>query len=498
MQEQWISSLGFSSLCGVSTNQLKHDGKQLFVIRHGQSEANIQEYTKDRATNPIFRDAALTDFGIEQARELQNTVCHWDIDLFLVSPLTRTMQTFCHVFENYPNIDQIPITVAPVVSEFYVSHQECMGRPSSELLSDNRLKSLKLFPRLQESVSLLHDDWWVDGDDSKRLSHLSHLLHHVQARNICIVAHWGFTHSLFSQCPGKATKYSPDNCDWIYSIWNRIGDAYKQNPNGLDLSSDLGYYLLWLHRTHDRYSLPNRAEGRLQESAKFSKEKRFAVCLLPGGNQSRNGLLNEIMKLQEMFSSEFAVTEQQKWFYVPLTKFVAIQSAEQLNKLILCLWEVRETIVKHKVVWRVSSEHVKLFIEKSNSSGNVTSISFGFDSLSIRKYCLQRLSNEFGTILGEDDFHPKPLCSSSEPSSFEGDYVFRAPVISLQDNSDQEQFLKENLESSPCLHGAVTGHVNYGWDYLFKKIKWRLVLCSQTSSDPTGFQIEPNISFPLW
>ena len=91
--------------------------KTLFLIRHGQSIAN-----RDYDESVRYRDAGLTDQGIAQARALQKQLEDLQLDLVVVSPLTRALQTCQNAL---PPSYTGPILVLPEIAEICSSHYSC-------------------------------------------------------------------------------------------------------------------------------------------------------------------------------------------------------------------------------------------------------------------------------------------------------------------------------------------------------------------------------------
>ncbi len=60
---------------------------KVYVVRHGQTEWNVQKKVMGRF------DAPLTEVGLEQAKEVSNKLKYIDIDLIICSPLKRAKQT---------------------------------------------------------------------------------------------------------------------------------------------------------------------------------------------------------------------------------------------------------------------------------------------------------------------------------------------------------------------------------------------------------------------
>lgn len=70
--------------------------KTIFLVRHGQSWANIGDKT--------IVDAPLTEIGREQCAEVS-----LDVDYLICSPMRRTVETLHYSNINYPNIDFDPL-----------------------------------------------------------------------------------------------------------------------------------------------------------------------------------------------------------------------------------------------------------------------------------------------------------------------------------------------------------------------------------------------------
>ena len=71
--------------------------KEVYLIRHGQSEANV---ALDLDNPNFYYDAKLTSLGKKQAQDTQKKLKNIDFDLMLCSPLTRALQTFSLIFPN--------------------------------------------------------------------------------------------------------------------------------------------------------------------------------------------------------------------------------------------------------------------------------------------------------------------------------------------------------------------------------------------------------------
>ena len=126
--------------------------KTLYLIRHGQSLAN-RDYDESNA----YRDAGLTEQGIGQAKALQTELEKLQLDLALVSPLTRALQTCQNAL---PPSYAGPIIVLPEIAEICSSHYSC-GRTRSVVQPK--------FPKTFDWSHVPMDDvWWWPYDQRHR------------------------------------------------------------------------------------------------------------------------------------------------------------------------------------------------------------------------------------------------------------------------------------------------------------------------------------------
>ena len=116
--------------------------KEIYLIRHAQSEANI---ATDLDNPTFYYDAKITSFGKGQALKTQEKLRNVEFDLMLCSPLTRTLQTFSLIFPQ-------PITntiILPFVRE-HLDHSSDVGR-QPEILQQE-------FPNF--NFNELEQFWW--------------------------------------------------------------------------------------------------------------------------------------------------------------------------------------------------------------------------------------------------------------------------------------------------------------------------------------------------
>jgi broad specificity phosphatase PhoE len=124
--------------------------KRIHFIRHAQSEHNARAAVAPDEDvlrrDPALRDALLTDLGHTQARALAKEVSHLhDIELVVVSPLSRAIQTTLAAFDQHP----APRLIQPLHREMQESYCD-IGQSPSVLA--------KSFPAFD--FDHLDDPWW--------------------------------------------------------------------------------------------------------------------------------------------------------------------------------------------------------------------------------------------------------------------------------------------------------------------------------------------------
>jgi broad specificity phosphatase PhoE len=123
---------------------------KIYLIRHGQSTFNAL-YELDRV-DPMHFDARLSPLGIEQVASAREAASALRVDLVVVSPLTRAIETALGLFDNA----QTPIVVTDLIRERL--HCSCdVGRSPKELGAE--------FPKL--SFDHLDDPWWLHGEEDR-------------------------------------------------------------------------------------------------------------------------------------------------------------------------------------------------------------------------------------------------------------------------------------------------------------------------------------------
>jgi broad specificity phosphatase PhoE len=165
--------------------------KKLFCIRHGTALHNdLYWYIGERAFTE-FKDTHLTYEGHAQSTNLGKV---WeninDIELVLVSPLTRTLQTAINIFKN-KKIKMIAI-------------DELMEHPQSEHICNQRLDKKILvdkyqnidFSRISDSHLLFWNEVYNKEEElerlKKRIEDFKNILNTFSEKNIAIISHSSF------------------------------------------------------------------------------------------------------------------------------------------------------------------------------------------------------------------------------------------------------------------------------------------------------------------
>ena len=128
--------------------------KTLYCIRHGLAEHNIN-YGKFGSTtfyDPNFVDTSLVKEGFDQANQLRES---WkeidDIELVIVSPLQRTLQTAIEIFKE----KEVPILSLEIVREYPLGKQTCNKRSPLSILK-------KKYPRVNfHDFKSENDEVWL-------------------------------------------------------------------------------------------------------------------------------------------------------------------------------------------------------------------------------------------------------------------------------------------------------------------------------------------------
>ncbi|CAF1443600.1 unnamed protein product [Rotaria sordida] len=178
--------------------------KTLFLIRHGQSIAN-----RDYDESSAYRDAGLTEQGFAQARALQKELEELQIELVVVSPLTRALQT-CQTA--LPSSYSGPILVLPEIAEICSSHYSCGQK--------RHIIQPKFPNRFDWSNVPIDDIWWWQYDQkhcsetneyqTKRVEKFRRFIQERPEKRIAVFSHGDY---LWEFLDGR--RPYPANCQVI-------------------------------------------------------------------------------------------------------------------------------------------------------------------------------------------------------------------------------------------------------------------------------------------
>ena len=121
---------------------------KLYIVRHGQTEANVNRLFNGR------NQKDLTDFGIEQAERLASQLKNLKIDLIFCSPLKRTIHT-----ASILNVNKLEITTDDRLIErdfgsFTLKSVELI-KDKSKLynLKENEIEEVESYKSIYDRVS---------------------------------------------------------------------------------------------------------------------------------------------------------------------------------------------------------------------------------------------------------------------------------------------------------------------------------------------------------
>jgi broad specificity phosphatase PhoE len=165
--------------------------KNIYCIRHGIAEHNMNylKYGSSTFYDPQFVDTSLVQEGFNQAKQLGETWKDIDtIELVIVSPLKRTLQTACEIFKD----KQVPMIALEYVREFPLGKHTCNKRSSKDMLVAKY--SHINFDSLQSN----QDDIWMSHREETieelnlRIQKLKEFIASRSETNIALVNHSSF------------------------------------------------------------------------------------------------------------------------------------------------------------------------------------------------------------------------------------------------------------------------------------------------------------------
>ena len=175
----------------------------LYLIRHGHALHNELYHTMGVSAFrvPEVIDSPLTSVGHEQSLALGETIANYKIDLVLVSPLLRALDTAHNIFKDH----KIPIRCEEFLREYPIGLDTCNQR--SDI---NDMK--KLFPTIDfTNITENEDVYWSKKGETleeldQRIQHIKTYLRSLPETNIAIVTHG----SLMGQFKDKQIRYLED------------------------------------------------------------------------------------------------------------------------------------------------------------------------------------------------------------------------------------------------------------------------------------------------
>ena len=163
--------------------------KKLFLIRHGHAYHNelfpIIGSKAFRVQEVI--DAPLTDIGHDQSNELHETIDQYGIQLVLVSPLLRALQTAHGIFRR----KNIPTRCIEHIREYPIGEETCNQR----LSLDERFVE---FPDIDFSeIQSIDDIYWTPQRETldalnHRIQDVKEYIRELPQERIAIVSHSSF------------------------------------------------------------------------------------------------------------------------------------------------------------------------------------------------------------------------------------------------------------------------------------------------------------------
>ena len=164
--------------------------KSLHLIRHGHSLHNelFHKIGVQAFRIPLTIDSPLTQEGHLQSIEFgQSWQKKKEIELVLVSPLTRTLETCMNIFGD----TEIPIISQEFLREYPIGEDTCNKRSSLTLLKNH-------FPKIEFRLDVDRDTLWKEDyrenmiELEQRLEKMITYLQKRPEKNIAIVGHSSF------------------------------------------------------------------------------------------------------------------------------------------------------------------------------------------------------------------------------------------------------------------------------------------------------------------
>lgn len=154
----------------LTTDAMKH---RMFGIRHGEALHNIVGGVYGTKVYEKFGDTTLTVKGMQQALEASAP----EVDVVLVSPLMRTLQTAAIMYPDTPTIALECLKEIP-------QHTEICNRRSSRSLL------VRLFPKVDWSMITEEEQLWPDYiSNAVRKNQLQVFVKSIPQERVALVTH---------------------------------------------------------------------------------------------------------------------------------------------------------------------------------------------------------------------------------------------------------------------------------------------------------------------
>ena len=165
--------------------------KLLYCIRHGTALHNVNYWKIGRRAYTEYFDTPLIDFGKLEATLLNTS---WKqisrVELILVSPLTRTLETASLVFKDY----DIPMIAIDELMEYPQAEEICNLRDEKNVLME-RFPKID-FNNLAEDPRIYWNDQFIPENEIKLLNdRIEKFKKYVRTRSektIAVVSHSSF------------------------------------------------------------------------------------------------------------------------------------------------------------------------------------------------------------------------------------------------------------------------------------------------------------------
>lgn len=265
--------------------------KQIVFIRHAQSEA--QAYGEAHGSRSRSDAAHLVDcaLSIEGRRAIENLRTPLDhIQLVVVSPMTRALQTACIAFQDH----QIPMISHPALAEFAAVKRmrgvENVGRPLAQLKVEPGLTSLSRFAsidfKIVQEIERTHPTPWWELDDERINQNMEIVKQWLADRPetcIAVVGHCNSSMRLLN------TKFLIPNAQCVDATLTKKGNSWVMARQDNPIAGHVAY----VTRRHSVRA--GQALQRIGGGGKGISQKTLVVAEdLEESQEEEEGLLNGV------------------------------------------------------------------------------------------------------------------------------------------------------------------------------------------------------------